>query len=192
VQRSTIGGGGNPPEAEVPGYLVYRLYPAEYFSFQPAPCEVKDDVWVSKELLELATKPRNILDPLDMFDKTPQDGGTWSSSLQANLSPQSVSQSKIYLRLISFSETDAKIYAPLESNAPEFTPEEWHTLSIYLEPNRDVRLYQDGKLVSKGTLPLNKRVGLVGGHPGLYFYDYYKSSPAKAYLLIDNWEMRCW
>lgn len=199
VQRSVIGSGGNPPEEETPGALVYRLYPAMYQTFHPAPCEAREDVWMSKEFVETIITGQNSMDSLDVFDKQPQDGGQYSSALQAVLSAGSSKVGgKIYLRLRSFDESDKGITAPLEYNssgftAPEFTYEQWHNVSIYIEPNRDVRLYQDGQLVSKGTLPSHNRVGLVGGHAGIYAYNYYKSSsPIKGYILIDNWEMRCW
>lgn len=194
VQRSAIGPDGNPPEDETPGALVYRLYPAIYESFKPAPCEVKEDIWASKDLVETATTARNYLGiGPDIFDKHPGDGGKWSSALQAVLDSGSIFRGKAYLRLRSFDETNRGITAPRDPNAPEFTPEQWHTVSIYIETNRDVMLYQDGQLVSKGTLPLHNRVGLVGGHTGIYAYHWYQSSPPiKGFLLVDNWEIRCW
>jgi hypothetical protein len=188
VQRSVIGGGAIE---ERPGALVYRLYPNKYFSFKPAPCEAREDIWMSKELVETATQGSNtvVVGP-DIFDRTPQDGGEWHSALQAVLNRKSISLGEVYLRLSHYPPGEI---APIESSAPEFTPEQWHVIQIYIEQNREVRLYQDGLLVAKGTLPTENRFGTVGGHPGLYAYNWYENSPPlKGMLMIDNWEIRCW
>jgi hypothetical protein len=152
---------------------------------------VKEDVWISKELVESATTTNNhlVVGP-DIFDKIPQDGGGWHSALQAVLNRRSISLGKVYLRLYHYPPGEI---APIESGAPEFMPEQWHTVRIYFDQNRNVRLYQDGLLVATGTMPVDNRLGTVGGHPGLYAYNWYKSSPPlKGMLLIDNWEIRCW
>jgi hypothetical protein len=190
VQRSAIGTGGNPPKWELTDWLVYRLYPGPAFPFKPFPCESKEDVWVSRELLETGTQGRNyfVIGP-DVFDKWPRDGGEWSSAVQATIQ-NSLFSGKVYLRLKLLSSPSQ--FPPLEPNAPEFTSDQWHTVSIFIEQNRAVRLYQDGLLVSKGTLPEEKRAGTIGGHPGLYAWQY-KTSPAfTGILLVDNYEIRCW
>ncbi len=76
VQRSIIGNGGNPPVEEYAGYLVYRLYPGVAFAFQPAPCEARQDIWATQDLIESATQARNIVvvGP-DIFDDSPEVGG---------------------------------------------------------------------------------------------------------------------
>lgn len=191
VQRSTIGG-GNPPKEESPNQLVYRLYPAKYFSFQPAPCEVKVDVWVNKQLIQSAIQRGNLLvvGP-DIFDKTPQDGGEYHVAATTEITSDTVRNGKIYLRLYSM----GRIIGSIEPDAPEFTPEQWHTNRMRLEQNGDVSLYQDETLVSKGKLTSESRAGSVGGHPGLYAYHNTNRNPNYVFggmMLVDNWEMRCW
>ncbi len=187
VQRSVIGDGA---VEERPGAWVYRLYPNNYFSFKPGACESKADIWASKELVETATQAANNIIILDMFDKTPQDGGDWHTALQVAINRNSISRGKVYLRL--YHSPPGEI-APTESNAPEFATEQWHNIRILVEQNRDAKLYQDEFLVAKGTLPTEDRLGTVGGHLGLYAYNWYRSSPPlKGMLLHDNWEIRCW
>ena len=190
VQRSAIGSGGNPPKWESPDWLVYRLYPGPAFPFKPAPCETREDVWVSRELLDTGTQGRNyfVVGP-DVFDKWPRDGGEWSSAIQAVIQ-NSLFGGRVYLRLKLLSSPSQ--FPPLEPNAPEFTPDQWHIVSIFVGQNREIRLYQDGFLVSKGILPEEKRVGTIGGHPGLYGWQYKTSFPLKGMLLVDNYEIRCW
>jgi len=187
VQRSVVGDGGNPAKEEQPGALVYRLYPDKYFSFKPGPCEAGVDVWASKELVETATQGNSAV-LLDMFDKTPTDGGEWHTALQAMLNRNSILRGKVYLRL-----WHSGAIGSIESSAPEFTTEQWHNIRIVMGQNREATLYQDGLLVAAGTMPAEDRLGTVGGHVGLYSYYYYKSSPPlKGMLLHDNWQIRCW
>lgn len=190
VQLSRIGDESDPVE-EKPGALVYRLYPPIEFSFQPAPCAARLDVWVSKELVASATKGENslVLGP-DVFDKCPDDGGEWHSAFQVVLNRNSVFGRKVYLRLVHWPPGEL---GPVESFAPEFTAEKWHSILVVLEANRELKLYQDGQLVGRGLLTSDSRVGTVGGHPGLYAYNWYKlSPPLQGMLLIDNFEIVCW
>ena len=190
VQRSTIGG-GTPPVEEQPGAWVYRLYPDRYFSYKPAPCEVQEDVWVSKELIETATEGENlvVVGP-DIFDKTPEDGGAWHSALQAALVKESVADGRVYLRLV---HRPPGLLAPVESGAPEFTSDNWHTVRISIDQDRGVSLYQDGALVARGKPSDDSRSGVVGGHPGLYAYNWHQFSPPLAgTLLVDNYQITCW
>lgn len=81
----------------------------------------------------------------------------------------------------------------LEPDAPEFVPEQWHTIRVFIEQNGDVRLYQDGILVSRVKLTPDSRAGTVGGHTGIYAYNWYKTTTSFAgTLLVDNFEIRCW
>lgn len=190
VQRSTIGDGGNAAKEEQQGAWVYRLYPDNYFSFKPGSCEAEVDIWASKELVETTTQGGNHSVVLDLFDRTPQDGGEWHSALQAAVNRRSVSLGKVYLRLYHYPPGEI---APIQSTAPEFTAERWHNIRLVMGQNREATLYQDGLLVATGTMPTDDRLGTVGGHVGLYAYNWYTSSPPlKGMLLHDNWQIRCW
>jgi hypothetical protein len=190
IQRSVVGSGGNPPEEEQPGQLVYRLYPAEYFHFQPAPCQARVDVWANRDLIDSAILLGNItvIGP-DVFDDAPEAGGNYHTAMQAALTQDSVVHGKVYPRLF---HAPAGALGTIEPNAPEFTPEQWHTIRILVDQNRDAKLYQDGILVSTSKLTPDSRAGSAGGHTGLYVWQR-KSNPIyKGMLLTDNCEITCW
>lgn len=154
---------------------------------------MKVDVWVSKQLIESAIQRGNLVyTGPDFFDKTPQDGGEWRVAVTTRISSASVIRGRIYMRLY-FGQP--QIIGALEPDAPEFAPEQWHTLRLRVEQNGDVSLYQDEILISKGKLSPEMRVGTVGGHPGLYAYHNTYFNPNYVFggmMLVDNWEVRCW
>jgi hypothetical protein len=126
----------------------------------------------------------------DIFDKTPEDGGAWRSALQAALVKESVADGRVYLRLVHW---PPGLLAPVESGAPEFTSDNWHTVRISIDQDRGVSLYQDGALVARGKLTDDSRSGVVGGHPGLYAYNWHQFSPPLAgTLLVDGYQITCW
>jgi hypothetical protein len=190
VQRSIASVGGDPPELEEPPMLLYRLYPAVYFSFVPSPCEITEDVWASRDLLQDVTQDDNwlVVGP-DVFDKTPEDGGVWNSFANAAITKSSVVGGKVYLRL---NYRNPGGFAPIQPGSPEFAPEQWHNVRIVIQPDRHIELYQDTVLVAQATLPDTVRAGLVGGHPGLYAGRLQSLPPLRGTLLVDNWAIRCW
>jgi hypothetical protein len=126
----------------------------------------------------------------DIFDKTPEDGGAWHSALQAALVKESVADGRVYLRLVHW---PPGLLAPVESGAPEFTSDNWHAVRISIDQDRGVSLYQDGALVARGKLTDDSRSGVVGGHPGLYAYNWHQFSPPLAgTLLVDGYQITCW
>lgn len=192
VQRSTISADRHPPIEERPSILVYRLYPGIFFPFKPAPYQFSQDVWVSRELIETATHNGNqlVVGP-DIFDMTPADGGKSRSAIQVVLNKDSLIRGKTFLRL--YNKSSGGKMGSIVKNAPEFLPERWHRIKIFVGKQREIILLQDGVPVSKAKYPSGNRLGTVGGHPGLYAGRWLEMGrPLKGWMLVDNFEIRCW
>jgi hypothetical protein len=183
VQRSIV-------DSSEPAHLIVaRLYPDKYFSFHPAPCEAKADVWVDKDLIESAAKGDNSLIVLDVMSNVTGGGGGVDSALQAMLAQSSHSGGKVFLRLFH----DPHLIGRIEPGAPEFSADQWHDVRIFVDQNGQAKLFQDGILVAAGKMPSDRQLGTVGGHPGLYAYNWTSTSPrVNGILLVDNWQITCW
>ncbi|MFZ7126870.1 MAG: hypothetical protein ACOWWM_12020 [Desulfobacterales bacterium] len=192
VQRSVIQHDPYPPLEERPEILVYRLYPGVFFPFKPAPCLFSQDVWVSSELVETATHNGNhlVVGP-DVFDLTPADGGESRSAVQVVLNKDSLVGGKHYLRI--YNREAGGTLGKVLKGAPEISPEKWHRINLFVGDQGDIVLYQDDEPVSFAKYPSTHRLGTVGGHPGLYAGRFIPAgNPLKGWMLVDNFEIRCW
>jgi len=185
-----------------PGILVTRVYGFVLFPVQEPPCTTSVDIWVSQELFDTAvgaTSGTVLLDVYDVLDGRTEGMPSWrspsgdrvNSSLQAKLWTGSVHDGRVYLDLKWAPYADA--VAILEPTAPEFTAEEWHTISISVGVDRNARLYQDGQLVSQHTLWQDFRGGTIGGHLGLYIHDASERGEyaVRGVVLYDNYQIAC-
>lgn len=66
-------------------------------------------------------------------------------------------------------------------NAPEFFYDRWHRINYVVSSDRTVSIFQDGILVTKGIIPDDMQVGIMGTHAGFYgeIFDH-------AEMLVDN------
>jgi len=183
------------------GEFIYRIYGAAWFPHYNPPCIISIDVYLDTELVSTAAQATSGTILLDVFDRCldPSASGCWEdrygdaidSSLQAKLWLGSNIDGETYLSL-KYGD-DAYAVAPLAEGAPPFTPNEWHTISIAIYPDRTACLYQDGRLVACHALNPNRAGGTTGGHPGLYIHDSISRGEyaVRGVFLYDNYRIQC-
>lgn len=182
-----------PPPAVEPGdprYSKRRAYPAIWFPLKPLPCSMQEDVWVSRELAEQATRRGNWYSQLSFFDSTAYESDKWHVAVTTNLRQDS------HFGLDIKGEGGAGISFPVPlPGAPRFVPENWVTLKVVIEADGKVSLYQNGVLITAGQLPPTTRRGFVGGHGGLYVghdISVPEGDFTSGYIYADNFRIACW
>ena len=200
-QGAVIADSGPRIEQRWPNILVYRVYPGAYFPQFAPPCIASLDVYLDAELLSTAVWATSGTILLDVYDEVvdPAEPGAWvsswgvsqNSSLQAKLWSASAGGDKAFLSL-KYGVSSIEVAAPT-ADAPEFTPDEWHTISIVIWPDRMAELYQDGELVTSHVLDPRMVGGTTGGHPGLYIHDSVSRGEyaIRGTFLYGNYRIQC-
>jgi hypothetical protein len=176
------------------GYLAHRAHPGKSFPAQTFPCRVQEDIWMSKQVYEDVIEGRgNWYSQLSLFAKMGQGGRVLVTTSLINESSWTGYGLGItgYMTLdIHDIDPSIQSFTKILPDAPRFTPEEWHTMAVELDPDGMVYLYQDNQLVTKGELINYPQKVLRNAHGGPIYGG--PSFSNGGYVLVDNFSVVCW
>lgn len=160
-----------PPVLEGDEYLR-RAHPGIWFPFQGGPYSSSVDVYIYGDIKSepVGLGPDHpFVNLLSAFDRTKIMDGEYHVAWVVNIADM---DGVLRLEMRAF-DKDMQSTGPANGcvrypNAPAFSWDRWINVRVDILGDARMVLYQDGIPVCHGRLPDTTRLGLIGGHTGLY------------------------
>ncbi len=178
VLKGTILGNGSDKD----GYTCYRGYPGKDLPALRFPFLYEEDIFMSSKLFNSIVLGRSgrWFSHMGVFD----DVKNWIPAVTTII----MSSTDRHFTLDVQESGQPNIIFNFLQKAPEFTPDQWHRMGIWIEEDGRVTLYQDGQSVCQAKLNIAKRIRMVHGGPIYGGPDF----PIGSYAMIDNIKILSW
>ena len=130
---------------------------------------------------------------LSLFEKVGKDGRVFVTTIMINESSWTGYGLGITGKMtldIQDPSNNIQRFTKVLPGVPTFSPEEWHTMAVEVQPDGMAYLYQDNLFIAKGKLVNFPRRILGNAHGGPIYCG--PSFSQGGYVLVDNFSMTCW